>query len=136
MGSTVPKELWIFKNGEASLMNGSLLSSNAVFTNGVIKIGGSGAVGTLNISGIDFTKYKTLNIECRAVAQSTDKNYYVGYGKTTGSYSGVYTAFKNADTTYSVQSFDIKSLGTGYYIKGTSYSTGSTYMHIKNIWLS
>ena len=150
MASVLP--LFVFEFGNDFMSEGSKFDKGSrivdgtYFENGMIHIGRDFnkaleeyEAGYLDIGGIDFGPYKTLNMECKVNVMDYDENkpyFYVGYGSQNGAYHRCYTEYEYAPASFEVLSFDISKLsGEEIFIKATSYVTGTAEIMIKNIWL-
>ena len=142
-GKTEP--LLVFEYGKTKLTKGTAISSGARFENGIIRVGtvhhSSGDLewnspDGMDISGIDFSKYKTLKIECRVNIDDYESGrelHFAGYGESTGYQKENYTAFQYAPEYYRVLSFDIRKEKGEKYIKASANHAGTAYMTIRNI---
>lgn len=148
------KPLFIFEFGKKALSNGVFQKKPAYLTDGINFSGGylflghdyDRSNGTLvetrgyaDIGGIDFSRYKKLHFECRAITtdyNSSYTNFLVGYGEKVGAAAeAYYTEFQNVPKTFGVLSFDISGISGEQFIKMLNNTSGNTDVQIKNIWL-
>lgn len=130
----------IVYDGGSELVNGTEASksSNVSITSGTIRLYFSTSkTAHYSISGIDFTKYNTLNFTGKVNNQYAITTRKVGCSSSPS--SNAFTASENLTSTESTHSVDISNVeGTGYYIKlyGSVTSTGgSLFMTVSKIWL-
>lgn len=148
------KPLFIFEFGKTALSNGVFQKKPAYLTDGINFSGGylylghdydrsSGTLaetrGYADIGGIDFSRYKKLRFECRAITtdyNSLYTNFLVGYGeKVNAAIQAYYTEFQNVPKAFGVLSFDISGISGEQFIKMLNNTSGNTDVQIKNIWL-
>lgn len=130
----------IVYDGGSELVNGTEASksSNVSITSGTIRLYFSTSkTAHYSISGIDFTKYNTLNFTGKVNNQYAITTRKVGYSSSPS--TTAFTASENLTSTESTHSVDISNVeGTRYYIKlyGSVASTGSSlFMTVSKIWL-
>lgn len=136
-GKVLP--LLVFEYGKTALSAGNLIGFGANFLNGTIKIEPkSYKPAFINISGINFSRYKTLKIECAAYIEDYEGGYDLhicGFGEGEGNFESDYEMYQYAPAYSRIVTFDISKIKGEKLIKASANHVGTAYMVIKNIWL-
>ena len=144
------KPLLVFEYGKTELSAGKIYEKSqridgTVFENKIIAVYSDRyrtsdieTGGYVIITGIDFTKYRKLFIECcHSLAKEYDGFLEAGYGSNTvgSGISGAFTESKKVPEEYEVLSFDISKIKGENYIKAVMNVNGETDnpIRIKNI---
>lgn len=141
------KPFWIFKLGTNSRI-GTRINESPIYytTGGFLSIRtdtdrfGNIVLHNMCIGGISFSKYKTLNIECKTsksyISSEPYQYFYCGYGVGSNPGQSNYQAFQNITNSRTVKTFDISAIKGERYIKISSeYPDTECNIEAFNIWL-